>query len=234
MIDLLIRRMEMGTPPAPEPLPEYVSDGLVFWLDGKVKGNTAGAWTDLIGGLVFVPKSDGVTFNSDNVQFNGTTNKCLYTNQSTSPCPNNGNYNDGTIEACYRDLNGSSGKEIFYSPNGIYFRLIGSNRVAMGGKNNKNGNWSSGATGTYSVSRERVYQNFVSKGLNSNTTWSGTNAQVCIVGGAGHSSATSFDSVINGKIHSIRIYNRKLTAEEMLYNQAIDNTRFNLGLTVNS
>ena len=36
----------------------------------------------------------------------------------------------------------------------------------------------------------------------------------------------------NGIIHSIRIYNRSLTLEERLYNQKVDNIRFNLGLTL--
>lgn len=36
---------------------------------------------------------------------------------------------------------------------------------------------------------------------------------------------------VTGNIYCIRIYDRELTAQEILANQAVDNTRFNLGLT---
>lgn len=37
----------------------------------------------------------------------------------------------------------------------------------------------------------------------------------------------------NGNICAIRIYNRRLTDDEILYNQRVDNLRFNLGLDLN-
>ena len=35
-----------------------------------------------------------------------------------------------------------------------------------------------------------------------------------------------------GKLFSVRVYSRILTQSEMLFNQSVDNTRFNLGLTL--
>lgn len=49
----LRRRMMMQQ--GGEPLPEYIQDGLVFWLDGIDKGNITGKWIDLIGGIEFTP-----------------------------------------------------------------------------------------------------------------------------------------------------------------------------------
>ena len=37
---------------------------------------------------------------------------------------------------------------------------------------------------------------------------------------------------LNGRIYAIRYYNRRLTDDEIIYNQRVDNVRFNLGLTL--
>ena len=37
---------------------------------------------------------------------------------------------------------------------------------------------------------------------------------------------------LTGSIYAIRVYNRKLTSEELAKNLSYDNTRFNLGLTL--
>jgi hypothetical protein len=42
----------------------------------------------------------------------------------------------------------------------------------------------------------------------------------------------SAGNYFKGIIHSIRIHNRILSEEEILYNQRIDNKRFNLGLDI--
>lgn len=96
-----------------------------------------------------------------------------------------------------------------------------------------NGNWTAETTGTYSVSTALAMQNGVSKGFTSDKNYQSRKAVASIIGGSGRGASTYYDC-LNGKIHSLRIYNRQLTEEEILYNQAIDNTRFNLGLTINS
>ncbi len=236
MIDLLMRRREMGLPPAPEPLPEYISDGLVLWLDGKVKGNTTDAWTDLVNGVVFTKKGGSVTFNSDNVQFGSSQDSCLY-NTSTYEFVNSG---VGTIEVCYREIPTSGVRTAFascgigssgYGGTGISFQFYYGARIVFStgnsGSRPYNGAWTAESTGTYSVSSARAIQNMVSKGFTSDRTYISRLNAAAVIG-----MDFQWRSMINGKIHSIRIYNRHLTEEEVLHNQAIDNTRFNLGLAV--
>ena len=222
---------------APEPLPEYISDGLVLWLDGKVKGNTTDAWTDLVNGVVFTKKGSGVTFNSDNVQFGGSSNNCLY-NTSTTDF---GTSTSCTIEVCYRDIPTSGTKAAFYSygtgGTALCFQFTGGNRVVINAGNASarpyNGAWTAETTGTYSISAARAYQNGVSKGFTGDKTYISRTAAASIIGASGRGASTYYDA-LGGKMHSLRIYNRQLTEEEVLHNQAIDNTRFNLGLTINS
>ena len=228
----------MASPPAPEPLPDYISDGLVLWLDGKLQGSTADAWTDLVNGVVFTKKASGVTFNSDNVQFGGSQNNCLW-NTSTYEFVNS---DVGTIEVCYRDVPttgascafsscgvGSSG----YGGKGICFEIYTGNRIIYSsgnaGSRPANGAWTAESVGTYSVSSSRAIQNMISKGFTSTNNYVSRYNAAAVIG-----ADLQYKNTINGKIHSIRIYNRQLTEEEVLHNQAIDNTRFNLGITVNS
>lgn len=213
----------------------YITDGLIFYLDGIEKGDTSGVWTDLINGVVFSVKKAGVVFNSDNVQIGSSSNICLYNTQSyvyTSSLT-------GTIEACYRDVPTTGDRTVFYaqgnSTTSICFEFTGGNRVIFSAGNSGarpyNAAWTAEATGTYSVSAARAFQNGVSKGFDTNKNYMSRNAAAAIVGGSGRNASTYYDT-LNGKIHAIRIYNRQLTEEEILFNQRIDNTRFNLGLTI--
>lgn len=222
---------------APEPLPEYISDGLVLWLDGKVKGSTTDAWTDLVNGVVFTKKAGGVTFNSDNVQFGNNANNALH-NTSSYVFTNS---STGTIEVCYRDVPTSTSEvhTIFYSYGNVGYSICfqfykGKIIWSVGNGSQKYfGKWTAGSTGTYSISNARAYQNGTNVGFMTTKDYISRSAVAAIVGGSGRGASTYYDC-LNGKIHSIRVYNRQLTEEEVLHNQAIDNTRFNLGLTINS
>lgn len=59
-----------------------------------------------------------------------------------------------------------------------------------------------------------------------NSDWNAAGGYVRIGGRASGGSAYPYV----GTVHSIRLYNRKLTEEEMLFNHQVDNERFNLGL----
>ena len=84
---------------------------------------------------------------------------------------------------------------------------------------------------TYSISRARAYENCIGQSFSTNKGYmTGANSKI-IVGGSGRGASDIYD-VFNGQIYSIRIYNRQLTEAEVLNNQRIDNTRFNLGLAV--
>ena len=81
----------------------YISDGLVFHLDGIDKGDTAGAWTDLINGTVFTGTA---VAQSDSFFFENT-----YLSNSSFVLPANTDY---TVELCYVET---------VSQNGVLFLL---------------------------------------------------------------------------------------------------------------
>lgn len=231
MIDLLIRRRQMAMAKKEPFVIPYITDGLILYLDGIEKGSTPDAWTDLINGIVFTKKAGGVTFNSDNVQFGGSSNNCLQNtdNYVITKC------NIGTIECCYRDIPTSGVRTVFYSygdSNGaicLQFNGTYANYCVGNSPRPNNGIWEAETTGTYSVSTALVMQNGESKGFASTTNYITRKYVGSIIGGSGRGSSTIYDC-LGGKIHSLRVYNRHLTEEEVLHNQAIDNTRFHLGL----
>lgn len=232
MIELLLRRRMMAMSKKEPFVNPYITDGLVLHLDGIEKGSTPDAWTDLINGVVFTKRAGGVTFNSDNVQFGSGSNNCL---QNTTTYDFGSSYTI-TIELCYRDIPTSGDRTAFYAygttSHSVSLQFRGGNRVAYSVGNGtppNNGNWTAETTGTYSVSTALAMQNGVNMGFSTNKNYISRYFVGSIVGGGGRSASTVYDC-LNGKIHSLRIYNRHLTEEEVLHNQAIDNTRFHLGL----
>lgn len=228
------RRREMGAHEKEPFVIPYVTDGLVFYLDGIEQGSTAGAWTDLVGGIVFTQKSSGVIFNSDNVQFPGSTNKCLVSSiDGSGVIPSSVS---ATIEVCYDNTSGATNKSLFYGGKfnpGLSFHINNTTDIIWGVGNSNTparGIHTNQAKTTYSISRARAFENFVAMTFGSVSYVSAGSTKI-IVGGSGRN-ASNFYDVFNGKIHAIRIYNRQLTEEEVLANQVVDNTRFNLGLTV--
>lgn len=233
MIELLLRRRQMAMSKKEPFVNPYITDGLVLHLDGIEKGSTPEAWTDLINGIIFTKKAKGVTFNNDNVQFGGSNNNCL---QNTSSYDFGTSYTI-TIELCYRDIPTSGTRTAFYAygttNRSISFQFLNGNCVVYSAGNGtppKNGNWTAETTGTYSVSTALVMQNGESKGFASTDNYISRKYVGSIIGGSGR--GLTIYECLDGKIHSLRIYNRHLSEEEVLHNQAIDNKRFNLGLNI--
>ena len=232
MIELLLRRRMMAMSKKEPFVNPYITDGLVLHLDGIEKGSIPDAWTDLINGIVFTKRAGGVTFNSDNVQFGSSTNNCL---QNTTTY-NFGTSNAITIELCYRDIPTTGTNCAFFAygttSNSVCFQFRDGNRVMYSVGNAaapSNGNWTAETTGTYSVSTALAMQNGVNMGFSTKRDYISRYFVGSIIGGSGRGSTNVFDT-LKGKIHSLRIYNRHLSEEEVLHNQAIDNTRFHLGL----
>lgn len=233
MIELLLRRRQMAMSKKEPFVNPYITDGLVLHLDGIEKGSTPDAWTDLINGIVFTKKAGGVTFNSDNVQFGGSSNNALVSSVSGS-MPRK---NKGTIEVCFRAAAGLTvDKVLFYGDgdSGICFYIRGGGtNVCINCQNSgtdvPNAVFTQSDTVTYSCRLGLAVQNFQGQEFVGGNNYITKKQTVMIVGGSGRGASTIYDC-FNGKIHSIRVYNRHLTEEEILHNQAIDNTRFHLGL----
>lgn len=225
-MDLLMRRREMMLASASSPIEcPYITDGLIFWLDGIEKGNDQSVWTDLIGGKQFaltnaVFKTNSVAFTANGAY--GVCNGPLSVDANTETieiaC---GTFNLGT--AC-----------ILHQPKidnkaGACF-IVGSDRknssYAMDGVTRARWNLSS-ATGIKRISMNSSYavNNGATISKGSNDYWGANNTGKTYL--ANNASLGKQYKASDG-IYCIRIYNRILSVAEMQANQAVDASRFNL------
>jgi hypothetical protein len=202
----------------------YIKDGKIYHLDGIDKGDTINAWTDLVGKNVI--NNDGAIELIDGWQLsNGNGLKGEYTY-----FPGSNNY---TVEVCIIPTTSKYFVIIFD------FGGINSPSVPLFHNNNKvitflqNGNTYTLPSHTndsphcISLNLDCGCHNGISLTKNSGTDYWG-NDHYTRIGRRGNYNSDFF----NGKIHAVRIYNRRLTLSEMLNNQKVDNARFNLGLTL--
>lgn len=216
----LLRRRYMGGGGAPVPT-DYIQDGLVFQLDGIDKGATDGTWVDLIGGNVFTNNGaisfDTYFYFSNGGHMNGTRMECS---------------NQYTVEACFAPDSSFSGM-VFQTMSGMsvdkgeamYLYLdqgLFLNHNAFYNLNKNVGN------NTISLNVNLGVQNgqTISRGTHSDY-WG--NKDDFNIGYNSHWVGRFF---FTGKIYAIRIYSKLLTQAEMINNQRVDNTRFNLGLSI--
>lgn len=201
---------------------EYIQDGLVFHLDGINKGDDDTAWTDLIGGRRYV--YENCILNDNNVEFNGVDSQALGSNSLS--------ISSSTIESCFFAHQPTKTTKryatIFFSgPNssnypdlqmdiqyGVY-KLRSYNKYFPAPTFNKHH--------SISVSTNlAIYDSY--KYRQCNTTASKDYGKPCI----GCDTYNKLYDYFEGKIYSIRIYNRVLSNEERAHNQMIDYLRFKL------
>lgn len=221
------RRLMMGQGET-EILPanSYIQDGLVFQLDGYERGTSVNnEWVDLIGGQVFVPSDQS----TDAVWSDG---KLITPYEMICA--------DYTLAVTLRTMTVEVVFEITNNYNGVIFK---SKRTSTSERSAD-----SACVVIYNkyilLSNLKNYRPAVKSLSTDWRTLSATALTVstgrAIINGS-EKTVSSYDFIypngdhaqigtITGSISSIRIYNRVLTAEEQLYNQRIDNERFNLGL----
>ena len=240
----------------PDVTPEgYIKSGLVLWLDGVDKGDNSSLWPDKCGSYDFTLSN--CTFGTNGVVFNGSTSRgsnnggfgvsissatieyCIDMNTDNgeftngcvlSPTQGNSRYNIGA-EVRYEDENHLFGMTAidFRSTDGyralptasISNKIIFSASVSASSSSehvNTGINMFNGISGTW--------------GNPATFTPNNSNTETTI--GARHRNTMSpgWNMIFKGTIYAIRIYNRQLTAAEMLHNQRIDNARYNMGLTI--
>lgn len=201
----------------------YIQDGLVMHLDGINKGETSGRWSSLVGNS-YATLTSHSTSNDDNIQMDGSG--CLtVTNAVTT------SYSSGTIEVCC-DVSSSGTSIIYWGLTSKMAFIISSGGGYSFGITSSNNQWNPTEMATKftaSANSTRFMLNGVSGGTLTNNNWTGIDSTT--IGGRGGNSSHYYATA---KIYSIRIYNRKLTYEEMLHNQKVDNARFNLELTFNT
>ena len=212
-------KMQKVTVDDPGDVSKYIQSGLMLHMDGKLQGDTANAWTSLVGGYKFTATGSPV-FNADNVQFDGSSR--LGNNSFTAPLA------DGaTIEVVFE----STGET------GVIFSPTASSKKIAAGLFTSGFLWniySNGrrypviSNGSVSVNADRCLYNGVPQTSNGNSYFGSSTALVNSIGCRYNSG--SYNYFFTGKIYSIRIYNRKLSESEMLQNLNVDRARFNIGL----
>lgn len=221
MGNLLMRRREMVLHDQVSPIVcPYITDGLIFWLDGIERGGIAGQWKDLIGGKIFV--LNNVIEGTDCVHFNG-----VKTSYGLCSGPVSADFNSETIECTVSSF--PMRAALLYPPLINGFVGIG---LARGTDDYIHGMdgvgscmWGLGEFKTVSVNSDVAASNKVQRyKIGSGSLGANTSGNTYL--GMRSNGARCF----SGDIYSLRIYNRKLSLAEMLQNQSVDNERFNLGL----
>ena len=200
----------------------YIQDGLIFWLDGINKGNDPTAWTDLIGGYTF-PYSEGAVIES-----NGVANIYSKSVQQAFHAPANTHTIEGVSNYCSTPY----GILLYGKQSGDVVLANGGGIITTGNSINFGEQCRMFKTNLRTPTTVSCHDDFLM--LNGNihtytevTNWAQGYGSGFVIGGR-----YSYGYKNTSKIYSIRIYNRRLTEEEMLHNQRIDNVRFNLGLNI--
>lgn len=207
----------------------YIQDGLIFQLDGIAKGNSGDTskWVDLKGSTIFT-NGGGVSELDNGWYFNATSSSGF--SSSSGFLAQNENY---TVEVCIKPSTTNNGNRTVFifstgsMTNGALFFLSGSTVTFLQRRNTypvphvANAPLCVGLNLTLGVKNGDVIQK------NSGTDYWDTISLMI-----GQRNAGANRAYFGGTIHAIRIYNRQLTLDEILTNQRIDNTRFELGLTI--
>lgn len=204
---------------------DYIRNGLIFQLDGTNKGNSAGKWTDLVGGIRFVPGANIIEGN-DYFQFDGgqTSASIMVGNRSLSTTIPTDKDNF-TFEAVFEINAVHSNPNIVFSGglgSGLSWSIFGNSLWVFGQHYKYNAMNIINQIGTkcISYSTTRLILNMQSTNYASLDFWGyeETFAQI----------GTVSNRNFAGKLYAIRVYNRLLTAEEMIHNQELDYKKFNL------
>ena len=215
---LLNRRRYMGGGGGIPPASSYIQDGLIFQLDGWEKGSKTSQliWTDLIGGLELAANGAGMVFDT-NCVYNTSSN---YVMKSSTKLATNA---DHTIEiamipraSALPFWNGNSTANNIV----VYVNMRNSYQFMQHQKG-----W------LYTMTLGNKYT------ASANLSYCVINGEEITTLGASDWWASSDDLGLAGRgfvgtWYAVRVYNRRLTAAEMLFNQKLDNQRFNLGLTI--
>jgi hypothetical protein len=215
--------------------PRIVTNGLILVLDAADKNSYPGSgtsWTDLSGNNNTGALTNGPTFNSSNggnITFDGI-NQCVVVNSNASILSTTAY----TKIAWFYPTNFATGNNIIGGGNSGQHTmwLAGGNKLNAG----HNGSWSTivsnttlslnnwyfGAVTFNTTTGWVLYLNGVSESTNASTTTFTGNGEILL---AAYGTGTN---VFTGRIACGLVYNRVLTATEILQNYNATKTRFSL------
>lgn len=202
--------------------PGYIRDGLVFFLDGKQQ-LTPSRWVDCASGKRFSLTNCSVA--SGGTVLDGTS-------YGKYGKPVTDDWNTETIEVVFNGITGIKAKTIFYQPMidahvgaSLRFGDNVSTRVAMapdGIRRNVFQGAITSASNRISLTADRCVLNGVALSGMSATSYSANQTGHTYLGCHRFTPDGSIGGRYVGIIHAIRIYNRKLTQDEMVSNQQND------------
>ena len=232
--------------------PQYVTDGLIaYWdgIDNTGSGHDSSAlkWVDLVNGYELnLRETTYTTWGTDCINFAGDKTQGLYTDTQLWT-----KSSTATIEFVLKpeatstqvvgnfdvDATGTSGvsnktsrRFVLYADNTIGFR---------GASGNTYTNSASALTAIRKMVAEytdftvdNAWVNGTALSLSSNThSLTFSNTPQYRIGIENLQNGANNTYPLTGSIYAIRVYNRKLTSEELAKNLNYDNTRFSLGVT---
>lgn len=208
----------------------YIKDGKIFHLDGIDKGDTADAWTEIVNGYIF-SKFGSVSELTNGWTFPGNTSSYLEHLGNVMP----DNY-DATVEICFIPQIQSASILASSADSGNVGRIqlykSGNAYTFVNRKNTITYTTTSGKKYTFSMNLNGGLFNGTQVNINSSTDyWSSVDSGTRIRIGC-RFNANNNTNPFKGTIYAIRAYNRRISFEEMLHNQQVDNERFNLGLDI--
>ena len=209
----------------------YVSDALLMHLDGINKGNVEGEWQDLVSGNTFV--NHGAIAEADGWGFDGASSYMDSATLGTIGWWNKARTLEVVVK--FDDISENRTEVVFLSRKNCmaFGRYKSEHFVNSAGLSvpsikiqSDNGKVIYGYCGN-STSYVRSIINGQQGATSYGNSFSGFLETTAYLG-----KRISNDDYFKGKIHAIRIHDRILSEEEILYNQRIDNKRFNLGLDI--
>lgn len=230
MGNLLIRRREMilsSASPSPIVPSGYVTDGLVFFLDG-LQLASASSWTDIVGGKTF--SLTGCSMKPNGVYFDGSA-------YGEMPGTITSDWENETIELAFTPddvpksstflnqplISGASGISMHIG--GIWSgNLIGCTPVLDGVRRGVVGRFDAVKTSFVAISSNIWVQNGIEKTSYSDSYGANT-LGITTLGCRGNASR---GTKIRGIVHAIRIYSKHLSLAEILANEQADSARYGI------
>ena len=226
--------------------PKIVTSGLVLALDAANRNSYRGtgtSWNDLSGNNNTGTLTNGPTFSNTNggaIVFDGVDD-IVTVNNATSINPtseitvcaffNIASYGGNYAPIVFKQNNYTVTYEqysLLFLSNGIYFVVVGVDRAQKLVLSALNyANLLTYAVGTYNTNTDtiKLYINGLLKATNSTfTSTIDVSTQPLRIGAA----IPAYTGFLNGKIYSVSIYNRELSASEILQNYNATKTRFGL------
>ena len=219
---------------APPTARDYIQDGLVAMWDGienagwGVHDANATVWKDLSGNGYHLPLTTNATVEDDAMRMVASNPA----NYGLGRVSISGSKSSWMVEVCLTYRQYGSGSKIILCVGPI---TVNNNYPILCAKASKNFEWSyewnnivevftDGRKLTLTGYRNIGCVNAIQATKSSTDTWGCTENIVCV---AGDSRGSGY-ALLGCSIHSVRLYSRALTAEEIEHNYKIDKERFNL------